>query len=300
MDPATWRALGVRLLGEQQFNRLMQRNGRPLCHVRMLGGLEVSIGGRVVGERDWKKRKSRLLFAMLASRRGAEIARDQILEALWPEMSEDRARNNFYVACSAMKGSLIGPSPEERCPYVDSSRGRCRLLADSVRLDIDDFDDSLADLGAAEESGDSTGAADALERLSALYRGDLLPGDLYEDWFASIREHYRYSFVDAMVRGARLLMAADDPCRALLYLRRALQIDPLREDLYQAALRAHLLAGQRSAAIETFLQCRTYLSEELGLDPSTETMSIYGDILAMEERPRIEDFGLATERNSDA
>ncbi|MHB8966419.1 MAG: AfsR/SARP family transcriptional regulator, partial [Coriobacteriia bacterium] len=64
----------------------------------------------------------------------------------------------------------------------------------------------------------------------------------------------------------------------------ALAQDWWREDLYQAALRYQIMAGQRSGAIETYLTCRSRLSEDLGLDPSMETQKLYEQILAMETR----------------
>jgi DNA-binding SARP family transcriptional activator len=82
-------------------------------------------------------------------------------------------------------------------------------------------------------------------------------------------------------------MNADDPGNALVYARRAIQMDPLREDLYQVALRCQIAAGQRSGAIDTYLQCRSKLSEDLGLDPSVETRALYDQILVMEDKPRI-------------
>ena len=47
MDDSVWRALGLRLLGEEEFARFIARDGLPLCHVRMFGGLEVTIGESV-------------------------------------------------------------------------------------------------------------------------------------------------------------------------------------------------------------------------------------------------------------
>ena len=113
-----------------------------------------------------------------------------------------------------------------------------------------------------------------------------------DDFFRSHRDSYRSQFITAMSRAAELLLHEDDPCEALLYARRGLSVDPLREDLYQLALRCHILAGQRSAAIEMFLQCRSTLGEELGLDPSTDTMRLYQEILAMEECPRTDFYGI--------
>ncbi|TLM82050.1 MAG: hypothetical protein FDZ75_07720, partial [Actinobacteria bacterium] len=42
----------------------------------------------------------------------------------------------------------------------------------------------------------------------------------------------------------------------------------------------------------TYIACKTQLAEELGLDPSAETMELYQQILVMEECPRRDTFGL--------
>lgn len=285
MDDQSWSALGLRLLGEEELSKLVARDGLPLCHVRLFGGLEVSVGGRTVRERDWRKRKARLLFAMLVTRGGRDVPRDEVFEYLWPELDEERAKNNLYVAWSTMKSALMGPGAKGPCPYIESVGGVCRTVRDTVRSDIDEFEDASAAAKAAASTGDIATAVVAYERLAAIYRGDLLPGDCYDDWFSPLREHFRTAFVDAMLRATQLLVDAGEPCNALAFVRRAIAMDPFREDLYQCALRCQIAAGQRSSAIDTYFQLRAKLSDELGLDPSAETRALYDQILAMEEGP---------------
>jgi DNA-binding SARP family transcriptional activator len=288
-----WETLGCRLLGESQFSAFLERKGRPLCRVRLFGGLSVSVGDRTVPDREWKKRKARMLFAMLVARRGQEIAREQIFDLLWPELPEDRAKNNFYVAWSAMKAALMGQTASPGgCPYVDNAGGRCRVVPTAVRSDLDEFEEALRAGREAETNNDAAGAIGAYERIAAVYHGDLLESDPYEEWVAVLRDRYRFEFISAMLRLSELLLDRDDPCQALVHVRRAIQTDPQREDLYQMALRCHIAAGQRSAAVETYLSCRTQLAEELGLDPSAETVALYQQILVMEDRPRADDYGL--------
>jgi len=293
LDAGEWALLGERLLGAEQFAAYVQRRGEPICRARLFGGLEVVVDDRVIRERNWKKRKSRLLFAMLVANSGQDLPRDQVLETLWPDLSEANARNNFYVAWSAMKFALTGSTNRDTpCPYVESIRGRCRIVRDALRSDIDEFEETIAEGRKAEADGDAPTAIAAYKRLAGIYRGDLLPGDVYDDWFAPMRDRYRFDFVDAMLHTVELLLELDDPCDAIVYARRGLQADPCREDLYQALLRCHVAAGQRSAAVETFVQCKTNLAEELGLDPSAETLALYQSVLVMEDRPRRDTFGL--------
>ncbi len=287
MDDDTWRALGECLLGDVEFARFVARDGLPLCHVRMFGGLEVSIGDRSVRERDWKKRKARLLFTMLMIERGRDVAREQVFEHLWPDMDEARAKSNLYVVWSAMKSVLMGGSTDKstKCPYVESIGGVCRSVRDNVRTDVEAFELACAHAHQAEAEDRPQEALKAYRQIADLYRGDLLPGDCYEDWFVNLREHYRSEFMDAMLRATEILLHAGDPHTALIFVRRAIQHDQFREDLYQAALRCQIAAGQRSSAIDTYMQCRDKLCDELGLDPSAEMRALYDEILAMEERP---------------
>jgi len=109
-----------------------------------------------------------------------------------------------------------------------------------------------------------------------------MPGDAYDDWFAVLRERCRHDFEDAMLRASDLLDARGDGRGALALVRRALQVDPWREDLYQAALRLQIACGQRSAAIDTYMSCRSHLVDDLGIDPSGETTRLYAQVLAMD------------------
>jgi DNA-binding SARP family transcriptional activator len=286
-----WRDLGVRLLGQDEFAEFLHRDGRPLCRVRLFGGLEVSVGARAIRERDWKKRKARLLFAMLVTRHGNDVPRDQIFDYLWPDMDEERAKNNLYVAWSTMKSALMGDEPG-RCPYIENVGGVCKVVSENLRSDVDEFEAALAAVRAAEKSGDTAAELAAYRRISDAYRGDLLPGDVYDDWFAQLREQFRSDFCQAMLRAAELLCDAEKPADGLAYVRRAIQTDPLREDLYQIALRCQIAAGQRGAAIDLYQQCKTRLADDLGLDPSAETRALYDRILAMEDAPITYGFDL--------
>jgi DNA-binding SARP family transcriptional activator len=257
-----------------------------VCRVRLFGGLEVIAPRGPVGDRDWTKRKARLLFAMLVSRFGTDVPRGEIIEYLWPEMDEERALNNFYVVWSAMKRALSPESPRETpCPFVEHVHGVCRVVPGRVVSDLDRFNERLAAARQARSSGAAADELVALRDVADLYRGEVLPGDVYDDWFAPLRERFRHEFEDAMLRAALLMEERGDPREGLSLLRRAMSHDPWREDLYQASLRLQMAAGQRSAAIETYLSCRNHLVDDLGIDPSRETTALYEQILGMEERP---------------
>lgn len=297
LDPTTWERLGRRVLGDVEFDQLAGRGGKPVCRVRLFGSLDVTVGDRRIAERDWAKRKSRLLFAMLVTARGHDVPRDQILEYLWPEMDEDRARSNFYVVWSKMKLALGTDDDSATSPFVESARGRCRIKTEAVRSDVDEFEEALQEARASEANGDSASAIGAYQRAASVYRGDLLPGDIYDDWFSTMRDRLRNDCVDGLLRLCDLLCDSGDPDDAVVFARKAVQVDPLREDAFQTLLRCQIAAGQRSGAIDTFFRCKNTLSEELGLDPSSDTLALYERVLAMEERAAFSVFNLTAEKS---
>lgn len=255
----------------------------PACRVRLFGGLDIETPAGPLPDNAWRKRKGRLIFAMLVVRRGQEVAREIITDHLWPEMDDERARNNFHVVWSAMKGTLAPGTPRvKQCPYVTHVRGTCRMTP-AVRSDLDEFDELVRAMRRGEEGGNAKAMLKAAEALIPVYRGELLPGEPYDDWFSQPREHYRHEFCDAMALASAVAIGAGDAIRALRFSRAGLAQDPWREDLYQSALTAQIAMGQRSAAVETYFMCRGKLVEDLGLDPSSETLRLYEQVLAMEE-----------------
>jgi DNA-binding SARP family transcriptional activator len=283
--------LARRMLGRHGPSRVEASVGTGAepaeCTVRLFGGFEVRTSEGLVSDKAWGKRKARLLFAMLVSRSGKDIPRDQLIDYLWPEMPEHRALNNFYVVWSSMKRALApGTGRDQPCPYVEHVRGICRVVPGRLRTDLDEFERLLVVARKAHAANDPEMVLAALTELAEVYRGELLPGDAYDDWFAPLRERCRHDFEDAMLRAAGILEAQGNPHDGLAHLRQAMLYDPWREDLYQAALRLQIAAGQRSAAIETYMSCRSRLVEDLGIDPSAETRRLYDHVLAMEEGPR--------------
>lgn len=276
--------LAVRLLGRKEAAAIVKRlEGVPAVRVRLFGGMEIDTPNGRISDKDWRKRKARLLFAIIVLQRGKDLAREQLFEHLWPEMTEDRAKSNFYVIWSIMRRVLMGSSAGGPCPFVEHQAGVCRIVPGMVTSDVADFEDALVAMRRADRAGDRDLACAAADEIAQHYRGELLPGELYDDWLAPIRDRYRHDYGDAMLRAAQLHHEAGDTEKALHMVRAGLSQDPWREDLYQAALRYLIHSGQRSGAIETYTACRSKLAEDLGLDPSVETRRLYDEILAMEE-----------------
>ena len=215
------------------------------------------------------------LAALLAMARGREVGIDHLVDTLWPSSTASRARNNFYSTWSLLKRALeVAPKD---CPYLVRLQNSCRMEASLVTTDVDEFL-SLCDK-LQFSTPDPTLLPALYSRLDELYAGDLLPSEREHPSIVAYRIELKARLVDALLATSAHAHDASECVLALRAARTALRYDEGREDAYDALMRAQTAAGQRSSAMETFFQCRRYLNESLGIDPSQRTSALYQRLL---------------------
>src|SRR3954465_13816906 len=128
--------------------------------IRLLGGFGVAVDSHPIPEDAWPQRRAADLVKLLALADGHRLARDQVLEALWPQLGTEPAAANLHKAASYARRALGDRSAVVlRAGQVQLAPG-ARVMTDVERL----------------EAGDDV-AAD-----------ELLPDDRYEEWTLAPRE----------------------------------------------------------------------------------------------------------------
>ena len=242
----------------------------PVANVKLFGGLEVVVGEKYVPRSKWTTRALQL-FAILVMNQGRDVSREIIFQQMWPDLSRTRALDNFYTAWSRMQ-ALLGEGP-----YLSRHGEFCSVSARYVVSDIAEFE-RLSKRILVERDNIST-VLDIYARMETLYRGGLLPSEKGNEFIDKQRRRYQAIFVDAMISGVYKSLEVKDSRIALWFARKALEEDPRREDTYAATMKAQIAAGQRCSAIRTYFQCKEFLREELGLDPSPETQTLYEQLI---------------------
>jgi DNA-binding SARP family transcriptional activator len=239
--------------------------------VRVLGPLEVRVGGREI-ER-WRGRKGNLLLAYLLLRRhGPPIASDALASAFWPDATPEVSRNRLHVTMHTLRADLRMASP---IAVVEFDRGYRVNPELSVRLDTEQFQIAAARGAEAEAAGDAEAALHAYGAASDRYRGDLLGDHPFEDWTLLPREHYRVRHLELLGRMAQLAFDTGRYVQALEIGHRLLALDFCREDLHRLLMRTHTRMGRPQAAVHQFEMCTVQLRRELGMAPDDETVALY-------------------------
>src|SRR3712207_1482238 len=63
--------------------------------IRLLGGFHVLVDGRAVPAAVWRQRRAAAIVKLLALQPGHRLHREQLMDALWPELDPTGQANNL-------------------------------------------------------------------------------------------------------------------------------------------------------------------------------------------------------------
>src|SRR5215475_12370675 len=115
-----------------------------------------------------------------------QMSREQLMDFLWPELGPEAAANNLHKVIHLARHALEpGLKAGADSRFILTQDHQVMLRApQQVRIDVDEFERQAAGANKRDE-------ATSYEAALALYVGDLLIEDLYEDWAAGRRERLR-------------------------------------------------------------------------------------------------------------
>ncbi|MDQ3972894.1 MAG: winged helix-turn-helix domain-containing protein, partial [Actinomycetota bacterium] len=229
----------------------------------VLGGFSVERAGTPVLATEWQSRKARDLLKILIARRGHPVAREALVDLLWPDEEPSRAASRLSVTLSTLRSVLDPHKRFEPGHFVTNDRVAAWLRLEHVAVDVEAF---LADARAglrALAAGDPKTAAALLTAAEAAYAGDFMEEDLYEDWSVVLREEARTTYVSVAMALADLALAAGDHDGAARYLLRVLARDPYDERAHLQLVTALSAAGRHGEARRMY---RAYCARMADID----------------------------------
>jgi predicted ATPase/DNA-binding SARP family transcriptional activator len=231
------------------------------CRVELFGGLRIVQGDRAVSR--FRTRKTAALLAYLAYYPSRSHPREALIEMLWPWANPAAGRHSLSCALTSLRHQLEPPGVPVGT-VIMADRQAVGLNPESVTTDVAEFEAALA---ASKTASGELGRIQLLTRAVQLYRGELLAG-LLEDWITQEQLRLSERCVAALVELTSLLSQRGDHVAAIDNARRAIQIDPLREEPYRETMRLHAAAGETAAALRVYRELETVYQRELQEKPS--------------------------------
>ncbi|MFI5265941.1 MAG: BTAD domain-containing putative transcriptional regulator [Chloroflexota bacterium] len=235
---------------------------RKELHIQLLGGFKLTFNGQATPETAWRLRKAKSLLKLLALAPGRQLHREQIMDALWPDMAPREAANNFHQALHAARQALasLGDADAPLCQLTLRDQTLHLECVGVFDTDVDRFERASSRARASSDAAAYRGAA-------SLYTGELLPEDRYEEWCAGKRDELRDRYIDLLSELARLYEARADVSAAIATQREVLAADPTREGAHAALMRLYTSAGREDDAARQHQQLERMLREDVGIEP---------------------------------
>jgi DNA-binding SARP family transcriptional activator/tetratricopeptide (TPR) repeat protein len=216
--------------------------------IAVLGRFQVLVDGRPVPDTAWARRSASGLVKLLALAPGHGLHRDQVLDALWPDLPADEARPRLHTAAHYARRAL-------------GDRSGVVLQGDLVTLfpgaDVEVDAERFHRLARPAVTGRAAADVDA---ALAAHGGTLLPGDLFDSWTEDERDRVRQVHRDVLRAGRRW--------------EQLLQVEPADEEAHLELMRGYAERGDRRGALRQFERLDRALRTELGVAPGAAAVAL--------------------------
>lgn len=231
----------------------------PLVRIETLGEFRIHVADETIYDRNWKGGTTKALLKAIIAFGGSKVSAGLLCDALWPDAEADMAMNNLKVALSRLR-RVGGSNGADPLPWIAVRHKQVSLVRSLCAVDSILFQEKL---DAALKDSNS----DLLPSALDLYQDDFLVNENSDIWIVRQRETLR----DKFIKGAFTLhdAALTDQAleRAIPYLHKAVETDPLNEQVHARLMRAYLTLGMPARALKAYRQAEETFRRELGIEP---------------------------------
>ena len=198
------------------------------------------------------------LLCFLVTKPNMAATRDEILEALWADLSPDTAGNSLHQTIYFLR-RIFEPDFREglSARYVNYDGEIAGLNRDRVSSDSRSCWTSI-------EAGSSDPAAFA--ELLSTYRGRFALDFAYEEWASAYRDTLHAAVLSAAEAAVVRASSEGDVDTAVKIAQRILEVDPEADAIEASLLRTYREAGRTAAAAEQYAHYASALRDDLGVE----------------------------------
>jgi DNA-binding SARP family transcriptional activator len=228
-------------------------------------------------------RNGQAILRYLVAQTGYRATVDRLMDALWPQDAPEIARRKLQVAASAARRSLNGGyhcGPGEGYILCRDGFYEFNPLV-TIHTDVDEF---LSLWQAGRQAIDAESIA-LYERACNLCSGPFLVEDTYADWSSTRREQLKQNYFSMCRALAGYYLEVRHYEDAVKWTSAILREDRCHEAAHRQLIRIYVAQGCRSEALQQYYRCERILSQELGVQPMSETMDLLQVILNSPDLP---------------
>jgi len=205
----------------------------PELEIRVLGRLEIAIGGRIVARSEDLSRTLRSLLGLIMTSQQLRMGQEEVQLALWPESPPERARSSFDSLLLRLRRTLDPLlQPHSIRSFLLLQRGI--LFLRNCRVDAAEFILSARRGLELAKRGRNQEAMEAFAAAFRLWEGSFALTNSEVDRLREFDDLLERLHLDLVLRWSELLAADGDSETACEILSRALAGDRTNDALVKA------------------------------------------------------------------
>ena len=242
-----------------------------------LGHFRTLINDRILDE--WPSKKGKSIFAYLCYQYDRPIHRDVLMNTFWPKSIPESARNCLNVAIHGLRKRFEQIDPvREFLVFKDE----CYSINPEIEVwtDLDELRELWHKAQSFEKNRGLEVAATFYEQIAAIYQGDFMAEELYEDWSTMERENLKEIYLVSLEKICESQIQIGNLTEAIGICKAILGKDNCREEIYRRLMGCYQKIGPRNMALRAYSKCVQCLRTELDVEPTSATIELYEKIKA--------------------
>ena len=233
--------------------------------LQLFGPIRIECNGAVIN--GFESQKAAALVCYLAYI-GQPVPRSKLANLFWGNKTDARALSNLSRVLHNNNKLLPG------CIETGYKTVQIANADNNRMLDTNIFNEL-----------ESKGDIDSLINAIKLYKGDFFEGvslsecPEFDLWLIREQELWQQKVAKIHFDLISILIQQGDYSEAMKYTSNLLSLDPWREEAHRSMMLILALNGQRLAALQQYKICCKILQDDLGVEPSEETKTLYSKIL---------------------
>jgi DNA-binding SARP family transcriptional activator len=269
--PSHTSAPSMRLVEEPATGRRAGGHS-PVLAVHCLGPFHASLNDRDV--EHWPNGRGKSIFKFLVTQRKRAVGKEILMELFWPNADPYAARNNLNVAIYGLRQAFA--KIRRSCSVVLFRDDRYLLNPEvDIWVDHEAFKDHLRTARTLERAGDLALAIQEYRRAEALYQGEFLEEDRYEDWPDELRRSLRDDYLALLDRLTEHYFELDDYGACVALCSKMLAVDICHEGPHRRLMQCWSRQGLTHLSLRQYWVCREALMRELAVEPSETTTELF-------------------------
>jgi DNA-binding SARP family transcriptional activator len=243
--------------------------------IYFLGHFRTIINDHMVDE--WPSKKGKSLFAYLSYHYNKPIFRDVLMDVFWPKSMAESARNCLNVVIHGLRKRLQHFDPVRE--YI-IFKNECYCINPEIGIwtDVDELRVLWRKGRAVEKSKGLEAAAKFYDQIAAIYSGDFMSDEIYEDWSTLERENLKEIFLVTLEKISENRLRLGNLAEAISICNAILERDSCREETYRRLMCCYQKTGRRDKALLAYRKCIHALKTELDVEPTAATIELYKKI----------------------